>query len=558
MIHLFGRTKKEESASGASGENAGETGQPGGAAGAGAAPAAGATDGRKWGVLAIISMAVFIMVIDTTIMNVSISALVVDLNTDVPTIQAIIAIYALTMASFMLIGGKLQDVLGRKKAFLIGVGIYGVGTFTASMSWNAAILLIGWSIFEGLGAILMMPATTTFLTSTYQGRDRAVAFGVWGGIGAAGAAFGPIIGGYLTTFYSWRWAFRIELLVVIIILLMSYLLTDSRPTLKWRDLDVVGTLLSFAGLCAIVMGILLLRNYELWQYISTLIGAGLLLMGVFFLWQKRRKTKGRVPLVDVSIFRSRPFVLGNSICVLQNLTLAGFFFIIPVFYQQVTGISAFETGLLLLPISIAIFIFSIAGARLSAFLSPKHLIMIGLLFGIAGSFMLRGIFGLDTGSAEFIPGSVVFGIGSGIILSQVTNLTLSAVPDKHATDAAGVLNTLRQLGTSLGTALIGVILIIFIYTGIIGEIEHQAAIAGIPTEELTAGLHGWADKMQTGTPDLVVPDTVLTQLTEIINSAISAGMLHCFDAIAIFLGIAFLAALFLPRRAQPAGREEEP
>ena len=502
----------------------------------------------KWGVLTIICMAVFIMVIDTTIMNVSITALVQDLNTTVPVIQAIIAIYALVMASFMLIGGKLQDVIGRKKAFLIGVGIYGIGTFTASISWNAASLLIGWAIFEGLGAILMMPATTTFLTSTYSGKDLAFAFGMWGGIGAAGAAFGPILGGYLTTFYSWRWAFRIELVVVILVLVLSYLLTESRPTLKWRDLDFIGTILSFAGLFSIVMGILLMRNYELWQYISTLIGGGLLIMGFFFFWQKRRKTKGRVPLVDISIFRNRSFVLGNTIGIVQNIAFAGFLFIIPVFYQQVTGISAFETGILLLPMSIAVFIFSIGGARLSTFLSPKHLLIIGLILGMAGSFMLRGIFGLETGTTEFIPGSVVFGIGLGIILSQVTNLTLSSVPDEHATDAAGVLNTLRQLGTSLGTAIIGVILIIFIYTGIVDEVEEQAAVAGVPTEQLAAGLQGWVDKMQTGSPDLVVPDTVLTQLADIANSAISAGMLHCFDAIMLFFGIALIATLFLPRQ----------
>ncbi|WFN34240.1 MFS transporter [Methanogenium sp. S4BF] len=511
----------------------------------------------KWGVLTIICMAVFIMVIDTTIMNVSITALVQDLNTTVPIIQAIIAIYALVMASFMLIGGKLQDVLGRKKAFLIGTGIYGIGTFTASMSWNATILLIGWAILEGLGAILMMPATTTFLTSTYSGRDLAFAFGMWGGIGAAGAAFGPILGGYLTTFYSWRWAFRIELVVVILILVLSYLLTESRPTLKWRDLDVVGTLLSFAGLFAIVMGILLMRNYELWQYISTLIGGGLLIMGVFFLWQKRRKTTGRIPLVDISIFRNRSFVLGNTIGVVQNIAFAGFLFIIPVFYQQVTGISAFETGLLLLPMSIAVFIFSIGGARLSAFISPKHLLIAGLLLGMAGSFMLRGIFGLGTGTTDFIPGSVVLGVGLGIVLSQVTNLTLSSVPDEHATDAAGVLNTLRQLGTSLGTAIIGVILIIFIYAGIVDEVEQQAAVAGIPAGQLATGLQGWVDKMQTGSPEIAVPDTVLAQLADIADTAIGAGMLHCFDAITLFFGIALIASLFLPRKTPPPEHDKK-
>ena len=287
-------------------------------------------EGFQWGVLTIICMAVFIMVIDTTIMNVSITALVSDLNTDVPTIQAIIAIYALVMASFMLIGGKLQDVIGRKKAFLAGVAVYGVGTFTASMSTNATMLLIGWSVLEGIGAILMMPATTTFLTSTYDGRDRAFAFGMWGGIGAAGAAFGPIIGGYLTTYYSWRWAFRLELVVVVIIIIFSYLLTQSSSTLKWRDLDFIGTILSFFGLSAIVMGILLLKNVDAWGSISLIIGAGLLLMAAFWFWQKHRVRTGKNPLVDVGVFKNRTFTLGNVIGTIQNVVIAGFLFIIPV------------------------------------------------------------------------------------------------------------------------------------------------------------------------------------------------------------------------------------
>lgn len=280
-------------------------------------------------------------------------------------------------------------------------------------------------------------------------------------------------------------------------------------------------------------------------------------MGIFFLWEKRRKTKGRVPLVDISVFRNRSFVLGNTIGTVQNIAFAGFLFVIPVFYQQVTGISAFETGIVLLPMSIAVFIFSIGGARISTFIRPKHLLITGLILGMAGSFMLRDIFGLGTGTAEFIPGSIVLGVGFGIILSQVTNLTLSTVPDEHATDAAGVLNTLRQLGTSLGTATVGVILLIFSYIGIADEVEHQAAITGVPAEELATGLRNWVDAMQTGRPDLFVPDTVLVQLVNIIDSAISSAMLRCFDAITIFLGIALIAALFLPRQAVRSEPDED-
>ena len=513
--------------------------------------------GFQWGVLTVICLAVFIMVIDTTIMNVSITALVGDLNTDVPTIQAIIAIYALVMASFMLIGGKLQDVIGRKKAFLTGVAIYGVGTFTASMSTNAAMLLIGWSILEGIGAILMMPATTTFLTSTYTGRDRAFAFGMWGGIGAAGAAFGPIIGGFLTTYYSWRWAFRLELLVVVLIIIFSYLLTESAPTLRWRDLDVIGTTLSFFGLGAIVAGILLLRNVEAWGSISLVIGAGLLLMAVFWVWQNHRMRTGRNPLVDVQVFRDRTFTLGNAIGTIQNVVIAGFLFIIPVFLQSVTGVSAFETGLALLPMSVAIFLFSIGGARLSAFLSQKWLLAGGLLLAIAGAVAMRDVFSLATTIPDIVPGSIVFGIGIGIILSQVTNLTLSAVSEAHATDAAGVLNTLRQLGTSLGTALIGAILLIFIFSGLLAGIAQEyPGFSETNDEELAVILQTWVEKMQT-TDISSLPQEEQESAMRIADQAISGGMYRCFDAMAILLVIGLFATLALPGNPNSERKKEK-
>lgn len=514
-----------------------------------------ASGGFRWGVLTVICLAVFIMVIDTTIMNVSITALVSDLNTDVPTIQAIIAIYALVMASFMLIGGKLQDVLGRKKAFLAGIAIYGAGTFTASMSTSAGMLLIGWSILEGIGAILMMPATTTFLTSTYTGRDRAFAFGMWGGIGAAGAAFGPIIGGFLTTYYSWRWAFRLELLVVIVIIIFSYLLTESAPTLKWRDLDIIGTTLSFFGLGAIVMGILSLQNVEAWGSISLIIGTGLILMAIFWFWQKRRMRTGQNPLVDLNVFQDRTFTLGNGIGTIQNIVIAGFLFIIPVFLQSVTGVSAFETGLALLPMSVAIFIFSIGGARLSVFLPQKWLLLGGFALAFAGAVAMRDVFSLATTIPDIIPGSMLFGTGIGIILSQITNLTLSAVDEKYSTDAAGVLNTLRQLGTSLGTALIGAILLIFIFSGLLsGIVQEYPELEGTPDQELAAILQTWIEKMQT-TDISDIPQEEQEKAMRIADQAISESMFRCFDAMAILLVIAFLGTLALPRGTSPKKEE---
>ena len=505
--------------------------------------------GFEWGVLSIVCMAVFIMVIDTTIMNVSITALVEELQTTLPAIQAIIAIYALIMASFMLIGGKLQDVMGRKRAFLFGILLYGVGTFVASISWNATVLLIGWSILEGLGAVFMMPATTTFITSAYQGRDRAFAFGMWGGIGAAGAAFGPIIGGYLTTYFSWRWAFRLELLVVVIILLFSRLLSDSKPTFTWRDMDIIGTILSFAGLGAIVIGILLMRNRAAWDYLLVIIGLGIVLMAIFYFWQKRRRVRGKIPLVDVGIFKNRLFVLGNVVGTMQGIVIAGFLFIVPVFLQNVTGATAFETGLALLPMSIVVFVFSIGATRLSTYISPKYTMLAGIGISLAGSMMLRDVFGLYTTIPDIILPSVVFGSGIGLILSQVSNLTLSAVPAGQSTDAAGVLNTFRQLGTSLGTALIGVILLIVIVSGLFSGVNQANPGHALENDVIATGLQKWIEKMETIEIPVQIPPELTDRIVLIVDSAISNGMKRAFDAISLILCIAFAAALFIPGQA---------
>ncbi|TAJ43946.1 MFS transporter [Methanofollis fontis] len=506
--------------------------------------------GGKWGILYVVCMAVFIMVIDTTIMNVSITALVIDLDTTVPAIQAVIAIYALIMASFMLVGGRMQDVMGRRRAFLFGVVLYGIGTFVASMSWNIGVLLVGWSVLEGLGAVFMLPATATFITDAYEGADRAFAFGIWGGIGAAGAAFGPIIGGYLTSFYSWRWAFRLELLVVVVILLLSPLIRPSAPTASWREIDTVGTLLSFGGLSLIVAGILMLRSVTLWEVIPVVIGSGLVLLGIFYLWQRRRIRQNLPPLTDIALFGNRTFALGSGINAALTVVLAGFLFIIPIFLQSVTGVGAFETGLALLPMSLSVFALSIAGARLSGRIDPKYLVLAGSGAAIAGAVMMRGIFGIGTGIWDIVPGSVFFGLGVGLILSQATNITLSAASMRQQSDASGILNTAKQMGTSLGTALIGVVLLIVIFSGLVGGLAASGLAGDLTDEEIALRLQEWIERMKTD-GEATVPDDYLPHAEEIADAAIGEGMMRSFDAITVILLLGGCLALFLP----PARRE---
>ncbi|MDP1553271.1 MAG: MFS transporter, partial [Methanobacteriaceae archaeon] len=455
---------------------------------------------NKWGAVIVACMAIFIIVLDSSAMNVAITTLVVELNTTLSSIQAIIALYALIIASFMLLGSKIQDILGRKKTFLLGLFIYGTGTTIATFSVNATMLMVGWAFFEGIGAALMLPATTTLVSSSYEGKDKVTAFGIWGGIAAMGAAIGPIIGGIFTTFLTWRLVFGSELIFIVAILLFRHYLTESKPTLKWKDLDIIGAILSILSLIMVVMGILFLTKPQNWGYVVTLIVSGVILFIIFLLWQRRRINHGLEPLSDISLLKNKVFGLGNINSVITQIPLAGFLFIIPVFLQQVTKLNAFDTGLALLPASIAILLLSILGARISSFLDSKYIIMVGFIVSALGTFILGGVFNVNTQIMDIVPGTIVFGMGIGLLLSQLTNLTMDAARADQETDASGFLNSFKNLGYSMGTALIGVLLLVGIFGGLTANIESSGQFDNMTTQEIQDGLFNYVEKMQTSAP----------------------------------------------------------
>ncbi len=422
-----------------------------------------------WGVLLVVSLATFILVIDTTIMEVSISALVNDLNIQFSTIQSIITISTLIKAAFMLTGAKLQDLIGRKRTFMVGAAIYGVGTILAVFSQDAAMFLMGWSILEGIGTVMILPATTTFITGTYLGKERAFAFGIWGGIAAAASIFGLIVGGYLTTFYTWRLAFALELVILFIIFAMHRVLKETRPTISWKSFDLWGVFLSVSGLIALVLGILMIKKPSEWMIIPFLIAGGIILLIGFNAWERRQIRKAKITLVDVTIVSQRSFFTGNVIAIGQKFISAGFIFIFPLFYEIVTGATAYETGIALLPMSLSIVVFSILGARLISWLRPKYVLLGGIVLTGAGLAALKDVFSLTTTANDIIPGCLLFGAGLGAILSQVTNLTLSSIESERQTDASGIYNTARQLGSSLGTAIIGIVLAIGFVHGLFSD-----------------------------------------------------------------------------------------
>jgi len=501
----------------------------------------------KWGVVIIACMAIFIIVLDTSAMNVAITTLVVELNTTLSTIQAIIALYALIIASFMLLGSKIQDILGRKRTFIIGLIIYACGTLVATLSINAAMLMIGWAILEGIGAALILPATTTIVGASYKGKDRITAFGIWGGIAAVGAAVGPIVGGIFTTYLTWRLVFGSELIIVFVILLLRNRLTESKPTLNWKDLDVVGALLSIVSLILIVLGILFLGNPQTWAYVPIFVVSGAILFTVFLYWQRRRINKGLEPLSDISLLKNRLFGLGNINSIISQIPLAGFLFIIPVFLQQVTKANAFTTGLALLPASITILIFSLIGARISSRLGSRNILMIGFIISAAGTYIMGGAFNLNTQIVDIIPGTVVFGIGIGFLLSQLTNLTMSAARADQETDASGFLNAFKNLGYSIGTALIGILLLVGIFGGLTASIDASTLSGNMSTVQIQDSLHNYVESMQTIAPQNI-PPSLVPEVTQIVDSAISSAMRQTFNVLTLILLLGFITSIFLPSR----------
>jgi EmrB/QacA subfamily drug resistance transporter len=437
----------------------------------------------KWGVLAVLATAQFLMVLDQAVMNVAISQLVEDFDTTVTTIQTVIAFYALVMAGLMLTGGKLGDLWGRRRAFAIGLCIYGVGSGLTAASWSVPSLMLGWSVLEGIGAALVLPALVALVAGNYQGSDRAVAYGVLGGVAGAGIAVGPILGGWVTTDFTWRLVFVGEVVVAIGILLGTKLIREPARTEPAPRLDWGGSVLSALGLALVVLGTLQASNWgwlaprdspvEPFGFSLTpfVIAAGALLLAAFRAWERHREERDREPLVHFRLFGVPPLRGGISTLFAQNLILMGIFFTIPLFLQIVQGLDALETGVRMLPASAGLFLTALAGSALSSRFAPRLLVRTGLAIVFAATLLLLETIEPQLDNSSFLVAMGVLGVGMGLILSQLGNVVQSSVEERDRSEAGGLQNTAQQLGSSLGTALLGAIVI----TGLIGAFSANVA-----------------------------------------------------------------------------------
>src|SRR6478609_389039 len=446
----------------------------------------GTTGSAAKAVLVTLAAAQFVMILDSSVMNVSIATVAKDVDTTVTGIQTAITLYTLVMASLMITGGRMGAILGRKRAFTIGCVIYACGSLTTALSPNLPVLLFGWSFLEGVGAALVMPAIVSLVASNFVKAERPRAYGIVAAGGAIAVAVGPLIGGLFTTYWSWRYVFVGEVLVVGVVLLLNRRTADT-PKEEGARLDLVGTALSALGLGLIVYGVLRAGSWGfvrpkpdaptllgLSPVIWLILGGGVVLL-VFLEWEKHRRDSGQAALLDPAILRVRLLRSGLMAFFFQYLLQAGLFFAVPLFLSIALGLSAIDTGLRIMPLSITLVIAAVGFPMLFA----------GLVVFVAA---------LDAGAGAEITlwPMLLAGLGIGALASQLGAVTVSALPDEQSGEVGGLQNTFSNLGISLGTALSGAILMSALtasfFAGIQSNPDIPKDLSSKAQTELTSGV----------------------------------------------------------------------
>src|SRR3954451_1780555 len=449
--------------------------------------------GRKAGaaaagiVLLTLCAGQFLMMLDSSVMNVSMATVAEDLGTSITGIQTAITLYTLVMAAFMITGGKIGQIIGDSRAFAIGGVIYGIGSMTTAIAPNLGILLIGWSCLEGLGAALILPAIVALVASNFPSAERPRAYGLVAAAAAVAVAVGPIIGGLFTTYLSWRYVFAGEVLVVLGILALAGRIAGGAPEKRVR-LDLLGTALSALGLGLVVFAIL---RAGVWGFVKAkpqapewlglsptiwLILAGCFVIWLFTAWENRLVARGGEPLIDPAILQSKVLRGGLTSFFFQYFLQGGLFFAVPLFLSIALGLSAIETGVRLLPLSVTLIIGAAGIPKAFPDASPRRIVQVGFL-AMFGALVVM-VAALDAGAGAEVTTwpMLLAGLGIGALASQLGSVTVSSVPDQQSGEVGGLQNTITNLGISIGTALTGAIVIATLTTSFLTGIAQNSAV----------------------------------------------------------------------------------
>ncbi|MET0965921.1 MAG: MFS transporter [Nakamurella sp.] len=404
----------------------------------------------------LLAMAMFVLVVDTSLMNVSIAAVVHDLGTTVSGVQSAIALEALVSAAFILIGSKVGDLIGRKRAYVLGLIGYAIGALAMTLAQGLTAIIIFWAVIGGLGASLLLPAMQSLIHGNFHGAAQKKVYALVGAAAAIAAAVGPLLGGFITTYLSWRVGFLLEVAVIAVVLSGIKLVKDV-PYTGPRQVDIVGAILSVLGMGGIVLGILVWQ--EGGEAVGGLLAVGAVAMVGFGFWLTRRKRRQEPTLIDPDLFRSRVFRLGITEQMLQQIALGGTMIALPIYLQMVLEYNAMQAGLSLAPLSLTMFGVALLAGKRAGRRRPAGIIRWGFVLLTAGLVVLIPVVPrADSGWYLLLP-LVVAGSGLGLLVSQLNNYTLAPISEERVSEAAGVNSAAGSFGLSFGLAFAGAIML---------------------------------------------------------------------------------------------------
>jgi len=523
-------------------------------------------DPRRWITLTIVIVSAFIVVLDNTVLNIAIPTILKEFHTTLPSLEWVITGYALTFATLLIIGGRLGDVYGHRRVFVVGAAFFGVGSLLASVSHSVGMMILGEAIIEGIGASMMLPATLAILSTTFHGRERATAFATWGATAGVAAASGPVVGGFLTAFYSWRWAFRINVVIAPLAIAGAMLFMARSPRSAGRvKVDWPGAALIALGMFSLVFALseggiygwltpikaFSVAGHVVWPSTRTVSViplffaiAAAVLVGFAFVERAKERRDGS-PLFEFAYLRFKTYRYGLLAGVVLAMGQLGISFVLPVFLQDGRHISVWHNGLWVLPSGLFVIVGAQLGGRLIHRFGTIQVVRSGLAIYELGLLLMLHAVSLHMTAFDLLPGLALYGMGVGFALAQLTNVVLSEIPPAGSGVASGANTTVRQVGSALGVAVIGTVLTVQTVSHAVRSIKASALPSALKVQAL-AGVHEFGSGYSP--PRSAGPASAAT-----IRRAVEQGVLHGTRVALIFafvvVAIGSLLSFLIPNTA---------
>ena len=520
-------------------------------------------DSRRWITLAIVVVSAFIVVLDNTVLNVAIPTILREFHTTLPSLEWVITGYALTFATLLIIGGRLGDVFGHRRVFVIGAALFGGGSFLASISHSVGVMIVGEAIIEGIGASLMLPATLAILSTTFHGRERATAFAAWGATAGVAVAFGPVVGGFLTNFYSWRWAFRINVVIapLAIVGALMFMQKGDRRTGRVK-FDLPGAAMIAIGMFSLVFALsegavygwltpvkdFTVAGHVVWPATRTIsiiplfftLAAVTLVAFVFY--ERARERRNGFALFEFAYLRFKTYRYGLLTGIVLSMGQLGITFVLPVFLQEGRHISPWHNGLWVLPSGIFVIVGAQLGGRLINRFGTIQVVRAGLVIYELGLLAMLRVISLHITALELLPGLALYGLGIGFALAQLTNVVLSEIPPEGSGVASGANTTVRQVGSALGVAVIGTVLTVQTVNHAVQHVKSSALPNAVKAQAI-AGIHN-------GGSGYAPPNGLGRATAGVIRVAVEQGVVHGTRVALVFalivVAIGSLLSLLIP------------